>query len=96
MMSVLGKTTMNRVFVFVAVCLLATGGWSDEPPMDTKSATREEIALLIGRLGSKSFVEREAATKQLLNLGAAAPRSWFGRRAASRRKSGRVRRRFSS
>ncbi|MBC8114143.1 MAG: hypothetical protein H7062_07185, partial [Candidatus Saccharimonas sp.] len=53
--------------LLVAACLMA-----DEPADSEKSPSPEEIALLIERLGVRPFDEREAATKQLLKMGAAA------------------------
>ena len=48
-------------------CLLA-----DEPDGGEKPPSSDEIALLIERLGAPTFGEREAATRQLLKLGATA------------------------
>lgn len=53
--------------LLVATCLMA-----EEPSGSETSPSREEIVLLIERLGAPEFGEREAAMKHLINLGAAA------------------------
>lgn len=52
--------------LLVAACLMA-----DEPAA-TEKPSPEQIARLVEQLGAPQFSEREAATKQLLKLGAAA------------------------
>lgn len=67
-----GTMLVCRVIAVLVVCLTATDGTADEPARDTKLAGRDEIALLIERLGSTSFTEREVAGQRLVELGATA------------------------